>query len=87
MQVIGRTLLLYRRHPKKPKIELPVPGKRGSAPAGGASSKPKSKAHARTPAGATEAVDVVTGSTATIQLTEGSVEYSASNLTYQGSLS
>ena len=26
-QVIGRTLLLYRRHPKKPKIELPVPGK------------------------------------------------------------
>ena len=25
-QVIGRTLLLYRRHPKKPKIQLPVPG-------------------------------------------------------------
>jgi RNA-binding protein len=26
-QVVGRTLLLYRRHPKKPKIVLPVPGK------------------------------------------------------------
>jgi RNA-binding protein len=28
-QVIGRTFLLYRRHPKKPKIVLPVPGKPG----------------------------------------------------------
>ncbi len=26
-QVIGRTFLLYRRHPKKPKIVLPAPGK------------------------------------------------------------
>jgi RNA-binding protein len=26
-QVLGRTLLLYRKHPKKPKIVLPVPGK------------------------------------------------------------
>src|SRR5580698_7818765 len=32
-QVIGRTLLLYRRHPKKPKIVLPVAsaGKSGKA--------------------------------------------------------
>ena len=26
-QVIGRTLLLYRRHPKKPKIQLPTKAK------------------------------------------------------------
>jgi RNA-binding protein len=26
-QVIGRTLLLYRKHPKRPKIVLPGPGK------------------------------------------------------------
>jgi RNA-binding protein len=32
VQVIGRTMLLYRRHPKKPKIELPVPGKRPASP-------------------------------------------------------
>ena len=25
-QVLGRTFLLYRRHPKKPKIVLPAPG-------------------------------------------------------------
>jgi len=30
-QVIGRTALLYRRHPKKPKITLPEPGKAGKA--------------------------------------------------------
>ncbi|MGO9715064.1 MAG: YhbY family RNA-binding protein [Polyangiaceae bacterium] len=28
-QVIGRTLLLYRKHPKRPKIVLPAPGKPG----------------------------------------------------------
>jgi RNA-binding protein len=33
-QVIGRTLLLYRRHPKKPKIDLSVP--RARKPSSGA---------------------------------------------------
>ncbi len=28
-QILGRTVLFYKRHPKKPKIELPAP--RGSA--------------------------------------------------------
>jgi RNA-binding protein len=27
-QVLGRTLLLYRRHPKKPRISLPAPSKK-----------------------------------------------------------
>lgn len=35
-QVVGRTLLLYRRHPKKPKIVLPAKG------ASGAKGKPSS---------------------------------------------
>lgn len=26
-QALGRTMLLYRRHPKKPKVELPKPKK------------------------------------------------------------
>jgi RNA-binding protein len=26
VQVLGRTLLMYRRHPEKPKIELPAKG-------------------------------------------------------------
>ena len=39
-QVIGRTLLLYRRHAKKPKIELPVAGKKAAATA----PKPRSSA-------------------------------------------
>ncbi len=35
-QTLGRTFLLYRRHPKKPVIELPPPGAgpRSSAPSG-----------------------------------------------------
>jgi RNA-binding protein len=41
-QVIGRTLLLYRKHPKKPKIVLPVAGK-------GASAKAPAKAAANAP--------------------------------------
>jgi RNA-binding protein len=40
-QVIGRTFLLYKRHPKKPKIVLPPPG--GAAAAGSAKGKAKGK--------------------------------------------
>src|ERR1700722_17393660 len=31
-QVIGRTLLLYRKHPKKPKIVLPAAGRSAAKP-------------------------------------------------------
>ena len=30
VQVIGKTVVLYRRHPEKPKIELPGKGNEGS---------------------------------------------------------
>lgn len=36
VQVLGRTALLYKRHPKKPKLELPVePKKKPAKPSGG----------------------------------------------------
>lgn len=38
-QVLGRTALLYRPDPKNPRIELPRPGKPGSAGEGKASRK------------------------------------------------
>jgi RNA-binding protein len=41
-QVIGRTALLYRKHPSKPKIVLPVQKKRGTS--GTSSGKPVPKA-------------------------------------------
>lgn len=31
VQVIGRTGLLYKRHPQKPRIQLPKPGKPGKS--------------------------------------------------------
>lgn len=33
VQVLGRTALLYKRHPKKPKLELPVEAKKRAKPA------------------------------------------------------
>lgn len=33
VQVLGRTALLYKRHPKKPKIELPIEAKKKPRPA------------------------------------------------------
>jgi RNA-binding protein len=51
VQVIGRTLLVYRRHPKKPKIELPLAGKASKA---GKTSKP-AKAKSAPAFGADEA--------------------------------
>jgi len=39
-QALGRTVLLYKRHPKEPKIMLPGVGKPGAGKAGKAAGKP-----------------------------------------------